>query len=134
MSLYLIFSNEIALGRGDGISWHEDEPIGPKETESPSLFMLYHYRFIWQRFKEHIYLAKEIILTCYYNRNETETVVADQLKQAANDYYPFRNYRIEENYFINTNLQAQGYSSIRPLPKVTIAHYWRILQLFDLCG
>jgi len=37
MSLYLIFSNEIALGRGDGMSWHEDEPIGPKETESASL-------------------------------------------------------------------------------------------------
>jgi hypothetical protein len=86
MSLYLTFSNEIALGRGDGMSWHEDEPIGPKETESASLFMLYHYRFIWQRFKEHIYLAKEIILTCYYNRNETETVVADQLKQASSDY------------------------------------------------
>lgn len=51
MSLYLIFSNEIALGHGGGISWHEDEPIGPKENESASLFMLYHYRFIWQRLK-----------------------------------------------------------------------------------
>ena len=37
MSLYLIFSNEIALGRGDCMSWHEDEPMGPKETESASL-------------------------------------------------------------------------------------------------
>ena len=88
MSLYLIFSNEIALGRGDCMSWHEDEPIGPKENESASLFMLYHYRFIWQRSEENIYPAKEIIFTYYYNRNETETVIADQLKQASNDYYP----------------------------------------------
>jgi len=48
--------------------------------------MLYHYRFIWQRSEENIYTAKEIIFTYYYNRNETETVIADQLKQASNDY------------------------------------------------
>ena len=46
-------------------------------------------RFIWQRFKEYIYSAKEIIFICYYNRNETETVVADQLKQASNDLLSF---------------------------------------------
>ena len=96
--------------------------------------MLYHHRFIWQQSQEYIYPAKEIIFICYYNRNETETVVADQLKQASNNYYPSRIYRIDENYFINTSLQAQGYSPIRPLPKVTIAHYWCILQLFDLCS
>ena len=134
MSLYLIFSNEIALGRGDCMSWHEDEPIGPKETESASLVMLYHHRCSWQRFKENIYLAKEIIFACYYNRNETETILVDQLKQASNDYYPSWTYRINENYFICTSLQAQGYSPIRPLPEVTVAHYWRILQFFDLCG
>ena len=40
------------------------------------------YRFNWQRFNLEIYPAKEIIFVCYYNRNEAETVVADQLKQA----------------------------------------------------
>ena len=45
-------------------------------------------RFIWQRSKEYIYPAKEIIFAYYYNRNETETVLADQLKQASNYYYP----------------------------------------------
>ena len=40
-------------------------------------------RSLWQRSEENIYLAKEIIFLCYYNRNETETVVADQLKQAS---------------------------------------------------
>ncbi|GEM_PF-2268474 len=33
--------------------------------------------------KKYIYPANEIIFTCYYNRNETETVVAGQLKQAS---------------------------------------------------
>ena len=81
------------------------------------------------------YLSDQIIIfTYYYNRNETETIVVDQLKQASNNYYPSWIYRIDENYLINTNLQAQGYSSIRPLPKVTIADYWHILQLFDLCS
>jgi hypothetical protein len=84
-------------------------------------------RFTWQRSKEYIYPVKEIIFARYYNRNETETVVADQLKQASNDYYPSWTYRINENYFICTSLQAQGYSPIRPLPEVTIADYWRIL-------
>ena len=52
------------------------------------------FRFIWQRFKEYIYPAKEIISACYYNRNETETVLADQLKQASNILYPSRIYGI----------------------------------------
>ena len=69
-------------------------------------------RSLWQRSEENIYIAKGIIFLCYYNRNETETVVADQLKQASNDFYPYRIYRINENYFINTNLQAQGHSPI----------------------
>ena len=43
-------------------------------------------RFTWQRSKEYIYPVKEIIFARYYNRNETETVVADQLKQASSDY------------------------------------------------
>ena len=43
-------------------------------------------RFLWQRPDECIHPTKEIISVCYYNRNETETVVADQLKQASNDY------------------------------------------------
>ena len=30
--------------------------------------------------REHLY-SQKIIFACYYNRNETETVVADQLKQ-----------------------------------------------------
>jgi len=30
--------------------------------------------------------SQRIIFTYYYNRNETETVIADQLKQASNDY------------------------------------------------
>jgi len=41
---------------------------------------------------------------------------------------------MDGNYFKYTSLQAQGYSPTRPLPKVTIADYWHILQLFDLCG
>jgi hypothetical protein len=69
-------------------------------------------RFTWQRSKEYIYPVKEIIFARYYNRNETETVLADQLKQASNYYYPSRIYEIEETYFINTNLRAQGYSLI----------------------
>ena len=48
----------------------------------------------WQRFREEIYPVKEIIFTCYYNRNETETVLAGQLKQASNTYYPSRIYKI----------------------------------------
>jgi len=40
-------------------------------------------RYSWQRFGENIYPAKKIIFVCYYIRNETETVVADQLKQAS---------------------------------------------------
>jgi len=39
--------------------------------------------FIWQRSGKYIYLAKEIIFYCYYNRNKTETILADQLKQAS---------------------------------------------------
>jgi len=35
--------------------------------------------------REHLY-SQKIIFACYYNRNETETVVADQLKQASNDH------------------------------------------------
>ena len=53
------------------------------------------FRFIWQRFKEYIYPAKEIISACYYNRNETETVLAGKLKLAVNDYYPFWIYEIQ---------------------------------------
>ena len=68
--------------------------------------------FIWQRYKEYIYPAKQIIFTCYYNRNETETVVADQLKQASNNYYLSWTYKIDENYFIYISLQAQASSSI----------------------
>lgn len=49
---------------------------------SPALSSLIHC-FIWQRSGEYIYPAKEIIFLCYYNRNEAETVVADQLKQAS---------------------------------------------------
>jgi hypothetical protein len=49
-------------------------------------------RSIWQRSKEYIYPDKEIIFVCYYNRNETETVLADQLKQALNILYPSRIY------------------------------------------
>ena len=49
-------------------------------------------RFIWQRSKEFIYPAKEIIFVRYYNRNETETLLADKLKQAVNGYYPSRIY------------------------------------------
>jgi hypothetical protein len=44
----------------------------------------------WQRFADDIYPAEEIIFVSYYNRNETETVVADQLKQAVTGYYPSR--------------------------------------------
>jgi hypothetical protein len=55
-------------------------------------------RFIWQRSKEHINTTKEIIFVCYYNRNETETVLADKLKQAVNGYYPSRIYEI--NFYI----------------------------------
>ena len=51
-------------------------------------------RFIWQRSGKYIYPAKEIIFVCYYNRNETETVLADKLKQAVNSYYPSWIYRI----------------------------------------
>ena len=58
-------------------------------------------RFIWQRSSENIYPANEIIFVCYYNRNEPETVVADQLKQTSSDYYPSRIYRIDEDYFIS---------------------------------
>ncbi|MDD4162789.1 MAG: hypothetical protein PHW87_09975 [Methanothrix sp.] len=36
-----------------------------------------------RKIEQHIYPAKEIIFTCHYNRNETETVLADQLKQAS---------------------------------------------------
>ena len=43
-------------------------------------------RCSWQRSKEEIYLVKEIIFVCYYNRNETETIVADQLKQASSNH------------------------------------------------
>jgi len=43
--------------------------------------------------KKYIYPAKEIIFVCYYNRNETETVLAGKLKQASNGYYPSRIYR-----------------------------------------
>jgi hypothetical protein len=49
-------------------------------------------RFIWQRSGKYIYQAKEIIFTCYYNRNETETVLAGKLKQASNAYHPSRIY------------------------------------------
>jgi len=52
------------------------------------------YRFIWQRSTLDIYPVKEIISICYYNRNETETVLAGQLKQAANGYYPSWIYEI----------------------------------------
>ena len=79
-----------------------------RETESGNLinFMQCHIarmqdhdvtlsnRFIWQRFEEHIHLAKEIIFTCYYNRNETETVLASKLKPAVNAYYPTWVYEI----------------------------------------
>jgi hypothetical protein len=57
-------------------------------------------RPLWQRSEMYIYPAKEIISKCYYNRNETETVVADQLKQASNDYYPSRIYINVENFYI----------------------------------
>jgi len=93
--------------------------------------MLYA-RFIWQRSGEDIYPAKEIIFVCYYNRNETETVVAYHLKQASNGYYPSRIYRIDENYFKYSCLQAHGYSQVRPLPKATTADYWRILEVLGL--
>ena len=52
--------------------------------------------FIRQRSGEDINSAKEIIFTCYYNRNETETVLAVKLKQASNILYPSRIY---ENQF-----------------------------------
>jgi hypothetical protein len=81
-------------------------------------------RFIWQRSGKGIYPAKEIIFACYYNRNEPETVVADQLKQASSTYYPSRIYRIDKNYSIYSRLQVQGYFPIRPLPKVTMTEYW----------
>ena len=61
------------------MSWHEDD----QEARMCKSFMLCHHRFIWQRSKEHIYPVKEIIFACYYNRNETETVLAGQLKQAS---------------------------------------------------
>lgn len=89
---------------------------------------------LWQRSNSDIYPAREIIFTCYYSRNETETVVSDQLKQASNDYYPSRTHRINECRFINPDLQAKCSSLLRPLPRVTIADFWCILQLFDLRG
>ena len=58
-------------------------------------------RFIWQRSEEHIYPSKEIIFIYYYFRNEIETAVADQLKQASSNYYHSWIYRIDENCFIN---------------------------------
>jgi len=69
--------------------------------------------FNWQRSKEYIYTAKEIIVTCFYIRkNDTETAKADQLKQELNYYYYLSIiYGIDENYFIKPNLLAQGYSS-----------------------
>ena len=51
-------------------------------------------RCVWQQSDGGIYLAKEIIFACYYNRNETETVLASKLKLAENDYYPSRIYEI----------------------------------------
>jgi len=96
--------------------------------------MMLHYqnRFTWQRSNLDIYPAKEIIFACYYNRNETETVVADQLKQASSNYYPSRIYRIDENYFKYSSLQAYANPPIRPLPKATIADYRRILHVLGL--
>lgn len=49
---------------------------------------LFVLRFLWQRPEGSIYPVQIIILICYYNRNEAETVVAGQLKQASN-YYCF---------------------------------------------
>jgi hypothetical protein len=49
--------------------------------------------------KKDIYSTKEIISVFFYNRNETETVLADQLKQATNVYYPSRIYG-NQFYFI----------------------------------
>jgi len=48
--------------------------------------------FLWQRSERFIYLAQIIILICYYNRNEAETVVAGQLRQASNNYCSSRIY------------------------------------------
>jgi hypothetical protein len=48
--------------------------------------------FLWQRCNLHIHPAKEIIFTCYYNRNDTETVLAGKLEETVNDYYPSRTY------------------------------------------
>lgn len=48
--------------------------------------------FLWQRSEGSIYPDQIIIFICYYNRNEAETVVAGQLKQAPNNYYPSRIY------------------------------------------
>jgi hypothetical protein len=41
-----------------------------------------------------MYPVIERIFACYYNRNETETVLAGKLKQAVNAYYPSRIYGI----------------------------------------
>ena len=51
-------------------------------------------RIIWQRFGKDIYPANEIISRCYYNRNETETVLDGKLEQTASGYYPSRMDRI----------------------------------------
>jgi hypothetical protein len=55
-------------------------------------------RSLWQRSEENIYLAKEIIFFCYYNRNETETIVADQLKQASSIIISFSDLYFKDNF------------------------------------
>ena len=61
-----------------------------EDTSSESIFISSFFRdldlssrYNWQRSVRYIYPANRIILTCYYNRNEPETVLADQLKQAS---------------------------------------------------
>jgi hypothetical protein len=72
-------------------------PLGKEQKKTDIIKKVFHRtnRFIWQRFGENIDPTKRIISVCYYNRNGTETVLADKLKQASNEYYPSRIYGIQ---------------------------------------
>ena len=122
--------------RSDGSHWadHQERcPIFPRGDLPGNMLckMELPNRCNWQRSEKNIYLASRIIFTCYYNRNKTETVLASKLKQASSGYYPSRIYRIDKNCLKYSDLQAYAHLPVRPLPKVTIADYWRIFEVLS---